>query len=287
MRFFALHEGLYEGVQNRLDQFEAACKTLSVEFIPLDSQKLNHAALPSLGNGDLLYNVSRGSSFTEFSLLSNDVTTFYVETPRLPLANTDTVQYAALHAKLDIPQPKTIFHLTANRDLLKSYVDYLGGFPIIIKAAGSSRGIGVMKVDSMASLFSVADYLLKVGGEFILRQYLRGDAVGRCRVLGNRVIQMYDFPLLGSDFRTACLPLSDLPPVFARDYSTDIQQLCVRASHLANFQFAAVDFMLDSSSSALLLEVNCPAGMPPHWRESGNRVALEAVSFLKAKALGV
>ncbi|KKQ44614.1 MAG: hypothetical protein US63_C0025G0019, partial [Candidatus Moranbacteria bacterium GW2011_GWC2_37_8] len=50
----------------------------------------------------------------------------------------------------DITMPKTLNLFSRDRDLLQKYVEFLGGFPIIIKSLGGSHGVGVMKIDSFS-----------------------------------------------------------------------------------------------------------------------------------------
>lgn len=285
MRFFALHEGYYEGVQVRIDQLRAACHELDVEFIQVDSLKLNYGALPLTGQGDMLYNLSRGSSYAEFLLINDQVTTFYIKNPITASDNSDTVKYSMIHDKAGIPGPKTVFHITPDRTLLKQYVDYLGGFPIVIKCAGTSRGIGTFKIESWQSLISTVDYLASTKDMFIMREFIHASGVGRCRVLGNEVIQMYEFPLIDGDFRTSSLPFDALKPITPKLYATDVQQICIKATHLANIEFAAVDLMIDEKRRPYILEVNFPAGLPLNWRENGNMVALKMVEYLTNKML--
>jgi glutathione synthase/RimK-type ligase-like ATP-grasp enzyme len=220
------------------------------------------------------------------SLLLNDkATSYYISNPAYPFLNSDTLCYTLQHSKHNIPQPKTIFSLTKDKKLLCDYVGWLGGFPIIIKAAGSTRGVGTIKIESWPNLFSTIDYLLLAGGQFIMREFIRADGVGRCRVLGNEVIQSYEFPLITNDFRTSSVDFSELQPVKKVSYTKEIENYCVKAAHLANTEYAAVDVMIDASGEPYILEVNYPAGLPLNWKESSNSVAIKMIEFLKNKAL--
>jgi glutathione synthase/RimK-type ligase-like ATP-grasp enzyme len=251
----------------------------------LNSLEVNFSKLPELGKGDLLYNFSRGSSYLESLLINDDVTTYYIKNPVFPFLNSDTLCYTLQHSKHNIPQPKTIFSLTKDKKLLTEYVVYLGGFPIIIKAAGSTRGIGTIKIESWHNLFSTIDYLLIAGGQFIMREFIQSDGVGRCRVLGNEVIQTYEFPLIKNDFRTSSIAFSELEPVKKVVYSKEIEKYCIEAAHLANTESAAVDIMIDPSGNPYILEVNFPAGLPLNWEQSGNIIGLKMIEYLRNKAL--
>ncbi len=283
MKFFCLHEGFYEGVPLRLEQLKAACKKLSVEFIALDSLTIDYTNLPTLGKTDLLYNTARGSQTLESILLNDEVTTFYVKNPTLN-QTLSTTDWSILHDKAKLLTPKTIFHITADRKLLKTYVEYLGGFPIIIKASGSTRGIGTIKIDSWQNLVSTVDYLITTGDRFILRQFIKAKSGCRLMVLGNEVIAGADFEMNKDDFRNAV----DLTQVkyTKRIYPETVNQTAVKATHLANVELGGVDFLEDENGNYYLLEVNFPSGFSGLIDVCGVDIPYKMVEYLKKKADG-
>lgn len=284
MKFYCLHEGFYEGVQGRLDQLRAACEKLSVEFIQLNSLFIDYSTLPILGRSDLLYNATRGNEQLESLLLNKDVTTFYINNPDFVVRNSDTVKYSIIHEKAKLSVPKTIYKLTNDKHLLAKYVEFLNGFPIVIKASGSTRGIGTIKIESWAGLYSTIDFLLTTGENFIMREFINATGVGRCRVLGNKVIQSYEFPFIENDFRTSSIPFDQLKPVKFKDYPSEIKHSCIDATRLSNLENAAVDFMIDKEGRHYILEINFPAGLPLNWESNDNTIALQMIDFLKTKS---
>ncbi len=176
MRFFCLHEGFFEGVQLRLDRIKSACEKMNVEFFPLNSLTTDYSELPLLTNSDILYNATRGSETLETILINKEVTTFYLTSPDFVADNPDTTKYSIIHNKADLPSPKTIFHISADRQLLKNYLEYMGGFPVIIKATKSTRGIGTIKIDSWQNLISTVDYLITTKDNFIIRQFIKSKS---------------------------------------------------------------------------------------------------------------
>lgn len=258
MKFYFLHEGFYEGVQLRLDQIKLACEKLNIEFIALNSLTTDYSNLPTLTKTDILYNATRGSETLESLLLNKDVTTFYINNPDFVVSNPDTTKYSIIHDKANLLSPKTIFHITADRQLLKNYVTYLGDFPIIIKATGSTRGIGTIKIDSWQNLISTVDYLITTGDKFILRQFIKAKRGCRLIVLGNEVIAGADFTMNLNDFRNA-VDLSQVKYT-NRTYSETVNQTAITATHLANTEFSGVDFLEDEKENFHLLEINFPTG---------------------------
>lgn len=258
MRFYLLHEGFYEGVELRIEQIKYACRQLKIEFIALNSLSIDYTNIPCLTASDLLYNGARGSETLESILLNKDVATFYINTPDFVVSNADTTKYSILHEKRGLLAPKTIFHITTDRHSLTKYIDYLGGFPIILKATGSTRGIGTIKIDSWQSLISIVDYLVSKNDKFILRQFIKAKSGCRLIVLGNEVIASADFAMNEGDFRNAV----DLKQVkyYKREFSDALKITAVEATHMANVEFSGVDFLEDENGLFYLLEINFPTG---------------------------
>lgn len=283
MKFYALHEGYYEGVQQRIDQFKEACGKLDIEFHSLDTLKLDYTTLPKLGKGNLLYNLSRGSAYAEALLVNDEVTTFYINRPFIATNNSDTIKYTIIHSKSELLQPKTIFNLTADRSMLKTYVEYLGGFPLIIKSAGSTRGIGTIKIDSWQNLISTVDYLTGLHDQFIMREFIKAKTGSRMIVLGDEVIAAADFEMNDNDFRNAAI-LSQVK-YLKREYSDKVKQVAVQATHLANTQLSGVDFSEDANGNFYLLEVNFLTGYNSLIDVCGVDIPFKMVEYLKHKSV--
>lgn len=284
MKFYCLHEGFYEGVQLRLEQLKSACDKLQIEFIAMNSLTTNNISLPTLTKTDLLYNATRGSETLETILLNKEATTFYTKNPEFVVSNPDTTKYSILHEKANIKAPKTIYHITTDRNLLKKYVDYLGGFPIIIKATDSTRGIGTMKIETWQNLISTVDYLMNTGDKFILRQFIKAKSGCRLIVLGNEVIAGADFEMNKDDFRNAV----DLMQVkyTNRIFQKQINEIAVMATHIANVQLSGVDFLEDENGDFYLLEINFPTGFSGLIDVCNVDIPHKMVEFLKNKANG-
>lgn len=286
MNFYCLHQGYYEGVQQRIDQLQDACQKQSIKFIALNSLEVDYSNLPTLSKTDLLYNATRGSETLESLLLNNDVTTFYIKTPDYVVNNPDTTKYTIPHTKANLPQPNTIFGITANRELLKRYVEFVGGFPLILKATGSTRGIGTIKIETWQNLISTVDYLVNTNAGFIIREFIKANGVGRCRVLGNQVIQTFEYPLVENDFRNAAVPMEQLPIAKQMDFTDEVKNDCIKACHIANTEFGSVDVLINEVGKHFILEVNFPSGLPINWQANNNFLAMQMITYLKNKSNG-
>ncbi|GAA3979641.1 ATP-grasp domain-containing protein [Mucilaginibacter dorajii] len=258
MKFYIIHEGFYEGVQARIDLLKSACVKMGLKVFCVDSLDFDYSKLPKLSKQDLLYNISSGSQTLVSLLLNDEVTTFYKKNPNLNLI-TSTTEWTIIHTKAKLPQPKTIFHLTKNRVILKAYIDFLGGFPLIIKSPGGSRGIGTIKIETWQNLISTVDYLVTTPDSFIMREFIHADYGARVIVLGNEVILSKKFYFQENDFRNA--PILSATHYEPMEIDEPTKQLCIKAVHLANLEMAGVDLLFErETGKPYLLEINFPTG---------------------------
>jgi hypothetical protein len=258
MTLYALHEGYYEGLEKRIKLLKNSCDQKGVEFVCIDSLSFDYSKIPKLSKQDLLYNFARGSQTLENLLLNDEVTTFYIKNPQLNLISS-TTQWSIVHDKLGLPSPKTIYHLTTNRKLLRNYVDYLGGFPVILKVVGGTRGIGTIKIESWQNLISTVDYLSTTSDDFIMKSFINAEHGARIMVVGNEVISSAKFFFQGNDFRNAPI-LSEIKyePI---EVNNDIKSICIKAVHSVNLEMAGVDLLFDKEETPYLLEINFPTGI--------------------------
>ena len=92
----------------------------------------------------------------EALLINSKSITFYSDYSR---ATSFSPYNALTHLNSDIPIPKTrILSNQTNESLVKD-VQFLGGFPIVVKIAGLSEGVGVTKIDSLKTLISAKETL--------------------------------------------------------------------------------------------------------------------------------
>ena len=134
MKFYCLHEGYYQGIQERIDLLNKACKLSGIKFNSIDSLTCDYSNLPRLNRGDILYNVGRGSETLESLLINKSTTTFYIENPKYISYNSDTIKYSMVHEKnglssqnhiLDFPRPEK------NLWIFLKYIKYLLYFIVV------------------------------------------------------------------------------------------------------------------------------------------------------------
>lgn len=280
MKLYALHEGVYEGLQKRIDIIKEACIEKEVEFICINSLTFDYTYIPKLTKEDFLFNFARGSHTLENLLLNEDVTTFYIKNPQLNLLRS-TTDWSIIHDKIGLQSPKTIYHLTAGRVLLKKYVEHLGGFPIILKVTGGTRGIGTIKIDGWQTLISTVDYLVTTGDKFIMREFIHADYGARVMVLGDQIILSSKFYFQEDDFRNAPILSATKYEPFEIDDQT--KAICIEAVKSVNLEMAGVDILFDKDLKPYLLEINFPTGFQS-FKDNSDYVLSKMLDHLIAKS---
>lgn len=280
MKFYCIRNGSSADLLKRIELLRGACETKGICFVDLDSSIVDYSNIPRPSKDDFLYNVGRGSQVLESLMLNDEVTTFYQVNPQANynLANTSTF-WTILHEKEGLPAPRTIHSLSCDRRLLDQYVVQLGGFPVIIKSVGGTRGVGVIKIDSVEALYSTADYLIASGGNFILREFIDSAARLRVVVLAGKVIAVVEYTSPPGDFRT----IEDHPETKATSITAEIGETAVRAVQIMGVDVGGVDIVTDRAGRHYLLEANFPFSFQRPQEYSKVNIAGRMVDHLLAK----
>lgn len=279
-RLFHLHEGEAASALDRVAIVQAACERAGISFLAMDSLAVDYADLPRLFPGDMLFNAGRGSIRLETLLTRPHVATFRTCGSARFTDNADTTAYCAIIEAMGLPQPRTIHRLPRDHAGLDRAVQALGGFPVVIKVVGGTMGIGVIIVESMRSLRSVADYLKTTGDEFILRQFIPAAHVARLVVLGDEIIASLKYAVDEQDFRGLPYRMGGRQMSFG----SEVEDLAREASKAAQYEFTGVDILIDQQGSPHVLEVNAPSNFVALEHELGVPVGDMIVTHLMGKA---
>lgn len=277
---YLLREGETAAAQDRERIVGDACERANVLFVGLDSLTVDYGALPSLHPGDMLFNAGRGSVRLETLLTRPFAATFRTCGSTRFINGSDTTVHCAVMETLGLPAPRTIHRLPNDNDRLDSYVETLGGFPMVIKIVGGTLGVGTMIIESMRSLRSVVDYLRTTGDEFILRQFIDAAHVARLCILGDRVVASLKYAMAADDFRG--LPYRMGGRVM--DFGPEVEDLARAASRAAEYEFTGVDIIIDKAGSPYVLEVNPPSNFVAYERDLGVPIGDMIVAHLVGKA---
>jgi RimK family alpha-L-glutamate ligase len=277
MKFWALRPSLNPDVELRRKLLKNACDHRNIEYIDVDQDKFDYSNIPELDYGDMLFHIIRGPNLLERLMVNERVATFY-QHHNTVMARPDQM---IVHEKAGLPVPRTIHSVSRDRGLLKKYVDALGGFPIIVKAAGGSNGIGVMKVDSISSLYSIVDYVSK-NGKIVLREFIdSGGTHARLIVVGKKVVDSIEYRARNDDFRSN---ESETPNVRPMKFSKEVEATALKATEVMGVEFAGVDIMLGENNAHYVTEINFPCNFARVQMSTGHDVAGEIVDYLIQKA---
>lgn len=176
----------------------------------------------------------------------------------------------------NIPTPKTITYLPKDKKALKECVEEIGGFPICVKVLGSSHGAGVMRIDSFQSLISVSDYLRSTHKTVVMKEYCDVTSTARLIVLGDKVIDSIEYTAPEGDFRSN---EGIKPNVKPHQYTSDINDVAIKAVKALNLEFGGVDIMI-TKNGPKVAEVNCPCFFPRCQNLTGTDIAGQIVEYL-------
>ena len=278
--FYCIHGQLYPGIDQRIQRLKKACEENHISCTVVDSTHISLDDIPTLKPGDMMYNVARGSEYLETLMLHPFVTTFYINNPAFIADNGDTLKYSMVLSRAGVPSPKTSYTTIKEKSKMSHLVETLGGFPLVIKTFGGTKGVGTMIVKDFASLVSLVDFMNNSNTAYVIREYIEPKEVARIIVVGNRVVASNQKLIPEGDFRTSV----DHHPPLAKTYSEEINQLAIRAAQAANFENCGVDILIDQSSNAYVLEVNMPHDFITTEKATGIDISGSMIKHLASKA---
>jgi len=258
-------------------RFIEACKARSIEYIQIDPHTFSFTAPFKLKKGDLLYktSVGRRSTIIQRLLSHQEPVTLHKKLERI-LMSYDSFNRYRLN---NVRQPKTIDALPQTPDDLKKAAVTLGGFPLIIKVTGGSHGVGVMKVDSLSALNSLADYFKGKKERVIMRQFIPGGRSARLIVLGGKVIDSIEYKAPKGDFRSN---VGATPIVKQKKFSKAIENLAIKAVDAMDYEFGGVDVLIHKGKG-YVAETNFPCFFPRCSMVTGKDIAGAILDYLVKK----
>ncbi len=166
------------------------------------------------------------------------------------------------------------------KEFVPKLIKQLGDFPIIIKVLGGSHGVGVMRIDSIESFYSVSDFLKQSNIEVALKEYVPARRTARLMVLGDRVIDSIEYIAPKRDFRSN---EGAEPNVIPKVFSKEVNNMAVKAVSALNLDFGGVDIAI-TDKDIYVLEVNFPAFYPRCEMITGTDISAMIIEYLLNKA---
>lgn len=265
------------------DLLKKSAQERGIVVIPIYTEEFDFSQKLYLTSDDAIYKISKDktSLLIEKYLINKEAVGFYANYLTYIRKTDDAVINLLIHQKLDLPIIKTIFSVTNDKRILSRYVDELSGFPLIIKSMGGQHGVGVMKVDSLDSLYSVVDYLFKQDDSFILRKFIDYKEHARLIVLGNKVISSIEYKCVKDDFRSN---VGNKLNIISKIFSNEVEKIAVDSVCSLEYEFGGVDILIDKNNQPFIAEVNFPCYFPRAQEYSGIDISGQMIDYLINKS---
>ena len=266
--------------EETLRLLRAACDARAVEVLLIDASAFAFEPDVGLAVGDMLYTpgINAAATLVEQFLSHEGVATFRTAAYDAfrPVQN-----QALFLQQRGIPTPRMLPLIHAGRERLRRAVEELGGLPLVAKTPGGSRGIGVVRIDTVAGLFSLADLLTAEGRGAWLCAYVSPAVHWRVIVVGDRAVAAYRNLEEADDFRTYG---SESIEDFTDAPHDDLASLAVTTVKALGLEFGGVDILEHASGRLYVLESNFPCYFALAQEVAGIDVAGAMVEHLIAKS---
>jgi len=226
---------------------EQACAARGVKFVSLIPGVLGKMDLPGSLDECLLYRAATdtASGHLEKLLCGPRVTAFHD-----PHFTADHQPITLL--KSGVPVARKICLPATDSDELAGQVDWLGGFPVVVKLAGTEGGQGVLLAQNLNELEKLLE---QNSSDVLLEAFFFHSKAYRLLVIGGEVKACSASAPGPDDFRTNSASARDLGPVEPPKRAVDIALAACRALRL---EFGGVDILEDDDGTLIVSEVNNP-----------------------------
>jgi RimK family alpha-L-glutamate ligase len=191
-------------------------------------------------------------------------------------------QRALSAAKIKTPKTKIVTDASQiNEDDFK--------FPVIVKTNTGSQGIGVMKIDSFASLKSVLQLLCEKQIAFLIQEYIEHKFSYRIIMLGDELLASNKREVPQSDFRSNSHQNGKLVKNTEK-YNPESNELEISKQivNILGCKFCAIDYLLSDDDDRVMtvLEVNGSPGLEAIQEDHPDVNLAESVILYCAKQIG-
>jgi hypothetical protein len=184
-------------------------------------------------------------------------------------------------SRADLPTPRTMRLASSDTQFLDEVVEWLGGFPVIVRVDSGEGGEGVVLAESMRALRGLADLFVSQGLLGRLVSFVPDATHWRLVVVGDEVVAAYRNPTRPGDFRSAP---SDQREDYGLTAPPEMAALAVRATAVAGTRFAGVDILVHPSGRLYVLEANFPCYFPQAEKFGAADVSGAILAYLLAQA---
>lgn len=193
----------------------------------------------------------------------------------------DKLRCLQLLAQAGVEVPRS-FVAMPGTDISKG-VEWLGGFPVVMKLVEGTHGAGVMLIDQLQTAVTVRETLGRLREKVIFQEYIK-EAEGsdiRAFVVGNKVVATMKRQAQEGEFRSNLHLGASASLVSLNQEET---KLVLKATRVLGLEVAGVD-LLRSKRGPLILEVNASPGLEGIEDITGIDIAGKIIELLELKTL--
>lgn len=264
-----------------LEVMAEACLARGVQFVNVDVRRFDFSGRSPLVPGDMIYRpaVSMDAIRAEQHLFVDGAATMYREADGVFF---DTGAARVLMERAGVPMPRGVHCHTTDRERLRQYAAYLGGFPLVAKFAGGSGGVNVVLVESLQGLYSLMDHSQYNGRTACLTAFVPEAEHWRLVVVGDEVVGAYLNEPREGDFRTYD---GERRENYRMPSDPEMAASAVAAVQALRVELGGVDVLLHPSGRHYVLEANFPCYFATAQRVGGFDIAGAIVERLQKKAV--
>ena len=163
--------------------------------------------------------------------------------------------------KEGLRQPRTA--LVKSEKTLEVLVNQIGGkFPLLLKTAKGTQGIGVIFIESEKSLIATLQLINKLeeSAGVIIQEFIKTDYDARVMVFDNEVVASLKRPVLEGDFRSNISQGVDPQKLELTDLE---KEECIKAAMSVKAKWVGVDFIPSKNRETekpYIIEINSSPG---------------------------
>lgn len=176
-----------------------------------------------------------------------------------------------------IPSARKVFLPSNQSKQLAEQVDWLGGYPIVVKRADSEGGKGIFLAEDAQALGDLLDQHRR---HAILEAFVPHDKAYRILVIGERAVASTASAPGPNDFRTNSESAISLGPC---DPPPQAVAAAVRSASILRLELGGVDVLEKPDGELLVAEVNYPCYFAHQQEMTGTDIAGLMIDHLLAK----
>lgn len=177
----------------------------------------------------------------------------------------------------NIQVPKTIY--ISNPYTIPHLLDELGSYPVIIKLASGTQGMGVILAESKGNAESILEAFYTTKEKVLLQKFVK-EAKGtdiRAFVVDGKVVAAMKRIAKSGDFRSNMHRGGSMERI---RLTSEQEEVAIRSAKILGLHVAGVD-MLPTASGPVVLEVNVSPGLEGIETTTGIDIAATIIKFIE------